>query len=320
MTAASLKKRTDMETRLQGTILIVTLWIVFFLAGLVIVFARSMRAELMASANQVAAIQAGAAERGAEQYALALVDQERDLVLTMSERSFQAIRSGNGFCWFLRPNYGDVQLPSFGLVDESSKVNLNSTPRERLLALPGMTAELAAAIADWRDADSEVSTGGAEDDYYLALPDPYRCKNSTLETVEESLMIRGMTTDLLFGLDLRGLRGGALGWNSNGLSVRSDAELARGLFDYVTVYSAESGGATGQPKVNVNDENGRQLSDLLGQVFGAARAGEISAKARPRPPFRDIFDFAIRGGLSPQELESIENRITASPRSATSGL
>ncbi len=30
-----------------------------------------------------------------------------------------------------------------------------------------MTAELAASIIDWRDEDSDVTTGGAESEYYL---------------------------------------------------------------------------------------------------------------------------------------------------------
>ena len=41
-----------------------------------------------------------------------------------------------------------------------------------------MTSELAASIIDWRDEDSEISTGGAEDEYYLLLSEPYNCKNS----------------------------------------------------------------------------------------------------------------------------------------------
>ena len=103
--------------------------------------------------------------------------------------------------------------------------------------------------------------------------------------------------------------------------VRSDLETARGLFDYVTVYSTvSSASSTSQQRVNVNDDDERRLSDMLKEVFGAARASEIAAKSRPRPPFRDIFDYAVRAGVSPQELESIADRITTSARPPSTGL
>ena len=68
-----------------------------------------------------------------------------------------------------------------------------------LLKLPDMTTELAASIVDWRDGDSEVSPGGAESEYYLLLSDPYYCKNGPFETIEEFLLIKGASSELLFG-------------------------------------------------------------------------------------------------------------------------
>ena len=51
--------------------------------------------------------------------------------------------------------------PWFGLVDEGSKLNLNTATAAMLEALPRMTPQLAAAIIDWRDTDSTVSDNGA---------------------------------------------------------------------------------------------------------------------------------------------------------------
>jgi type II secretory pathway component PulK len=61
-----------------------------------------------------------------------------------------------------------------------------------------MGAELAASIVDWRDADDEVTSGGAESEYYLLLADPYYCKNAPFETLDELLLVKGATRDLLF--------------------------------------------------------------------------------------------------------------------------
>ena len=58
----------------RGTVLIVTMLVLLVLAGLALVLSRAMRVEGDCSANNVAAAQAAAIERGAIQYVLAAVD------------------------------------------------------------------------------------------------------------------------------------------------------------------------------------------------------------------------------------------------------
>ena len=74
--------------------------------------------------------------------------------------------------------------------------------RDLLMALPGMTEETADAILDWLDEDEEPREYGAESDYYSSLSPPYAAKNGQLETVEELLLVRGVTPQLLFGADV----------------------------------------------------------------------------------------------------------------------
>jgi general secretion pathway protein K len=63
----------------------------------------------------------------------------------------------------------------------------------RLLEAIGLNADLAQAIADWIDADEEALPGaGAEDDYYLRLPSPYRAANHPVVELSELLRVRGM--------------------------------------------------------------------------------------------------------------------------------
>lgn len=62
---------------------------------------------------------------------------------------------------------------------------------ERLLAVLGLPADLAPALADWLDADSEVLPGGAEDGYYMALPQPYRASNRALVELGELVKVKG---------------------------------------------------------------------------------------------------------------------------------
>jgi len=88
--------------------------------------------------------------------------------------------------------------------DQQGLFNLNNLVREgkpsardaeilrRLLRTTGLHAELADAITDWIDADSDLlSADGAEDAYYLGLAAPYRAANQPLSGIEDLLRVRG---------------------------------------------------------------------------------------------------------------------------------
>ncbi len=90
------------------------------------------------------------------------------------------------------------------IVDEQGKLNLNNlvTGNQksdpdikafiRLLASLGLAAELAEAVVDWIDADSDLTGGsGAEDAYYLSLARPYRAANQSMQQVEELYRVKG---------------------------------------------------------------------------------------------------------------------------------
>ena len=61
----------------------------------------------------------------------------------------------------------------------------------RLLAILELPTDLADALADWLDADSEQPRGGAEDRYYLGLERPYLAANRPLVDVAELALVRG---------------------------------------------------------------------------------------------------------------------------------
>ena len=154
--------------RREGTVLIVAMWVVLVLAGLVLVFARAMRVEAIASANQVASQQAQCIAQGALRFVLANVETDP---ASACDLPCENLKIGDGCFWILRPDSEEDRSFAFGITDESTRINLNSVSQDTLLKLPGMTAELAAAVVDWRDADSEVSPSGAENEYYLLLED-----------------------------------------------------------------------------------------------------------------------------------------------------
>jgi hypothetical protein len=58
------------------------------------------------------------------------------------------------------------------------------------------------SILDWIDADDVQRAYGAEEEFYQALDRPRHCRNDSLGTIEELLLVNGMTPDLLFGYGL----------------------------------------------------------------------------------------------------------------------
>jgi hypothetical protein len=188
----------------------------------------------------------------------------------------------------------------YGLENESARINLNALllaelqgeegSRDQLLALPGMTEEIADAILDWIDEDDEPREYGAEIDYYSGLPVPYAPKNGTFDSVEELLLVRGVTSSLLYGLDQN--RNGIVDPHEEGGVIEAetadntDGVLDRGWAAYFTLYSEELNlTSQGEPRIFLNMEDMQQLYDELSAVFGEASATFIVAY-RQNGPYR----------------------------------
>jgi len=82
--------------------------------------------------------------------------------------------------------------------DAQARFNLNSAGDpaslrvlQRLLQMLRLDPQLANAVADWIDPDSEVRAGGAEDIDYLNLNPPYRAANRPMASVDELRLVRG---------------------------------------------------------------------------------------------------------------------------------
>ena len=191
---------------------------------------------------------------------------------------------------------GELGGIRYGLENESSRINLNSLllaelqtengGRDLLMGLPGMTEDVADAIMDWIDDDDEVRDFGAELDYYSGLDPPYAPRNGMMETVEELLLVRGVTPDLLFGRDIN--RNGMVDSHESAtpVVVEADAEGAmdRGWSAYFTLYSQERNASPlGQPRIYLNQESMQQLHAELSAVLPNEWANFIVAYRQNGP-------------------------------------
>src|SRR5262249_55584203 len=110
----------------------------------------------------------------------------------------------------LDPGSGAGTDPYFGVVDESGKINPNALMRldptgqqlhDVLMKLPNMTEDIANNIVAWMGGPAGVQGGGAQNDYYTGLTPPYRCRYGMLDSVNELMLVKGVTRQLLFGTD-----------------------------------------------------------------------------------------------------------------------
>ena len=157
------------------------------------------------------------------------------------------------------------------IIDQQGLFNVNSIVKggviqpdalarySRLLALLGLPAALGPTLADWLDADSEITPGGgAEDAFYGALTPAGVASNRPLVTVDELTMVAGYTP----------------------------AAMER-LRPFVTVLPVAAGGAinlnTAPPEVLAATIEGLTLED----------ANRLAA-ARATRPFLSTADFRTR--------------------------
>jgi len=185
--------------------------------------------------------------------------------------------SGSGSFSVVSP--GDPDNPSadgsslcFGGVCEGGKINLNAVMKmdptgttlyNLLMQLPNMTDDIANAIIDWIDPDDSPRPNGAETDYYSSLSPPYQAKNNYLDSLDELLLVRGVTPQLLYGGDR----------NRNGQidSGEDDGSgFGVGWSAYLTVYSRELNvDAKGNARIYVNDSDLQTLYTNLQSVVSA---------------------------------------------------
>src|SRR5262249_24236049 len=276
-----------------GIALVVVLLLLALLLPIVAEFAQAMRLEAVATSNYRASIAETWLAQAAYQRALAEIlpdslAQELDLKGTLAFRRAQlSIVSA--------PEGLDVRVEpgrlSYRLTDESARLNLNRATRDVLdRLLLAMDVEkstrdvIVDSILDWRDPNEEHRLNGAESDYYLALPVPYKSKNADFDSVDELVQVRGVTPELLYGRPgSPGLAEYVTVWGSGAINVNTVSPVVLRALGFS---EAEADPLTGRrPYVDLNGltpalrcGNQRTSSDVFrieAWAGGTAPAGRV---------------------------------------------
>ena len=242
------------------------------ITAILIVAVAASAASMMLAQQSAMIDQAGmvTARAQADLYAQAGVDWARGVLLEDLRRSREVDSLDEGWA---RPIAGipvDRAVVAGLIEDEQGKLNLNNLVSgksrsdvdfrmfQHLLALLGLPPELADAVVDWIDDDSDLSgAGGAENAFYLSLPRPYRAPNRAMVQVEELHRIRGF-----------------------------DARAVARLKPFVSALP-------GRTATNVNTASDTVLAALAG-----ASRDKVAAlvTARRAKPFANVADFSARAG------------------------
>lgn len=174
----------------RGIALVVVLWVLVLLTLVVGVYAVLTRTESLQARFLIDTTAARyAAEAGLHLAVFELRNPDEETRWVADGRPYEL-------------RFGDAVL-EIRVWDESGRVDLNRADEDLLVELfmsRGVeeleAVHLAAAIADWRDADDLVRPFGAEIDEYLAAGLPYGPANEPFGSVEELQQVIGMSWEL----------------------------------------------------------------------------------------------------------------------------
>lgn len=177
-------------SRQRGFALIVVLWVLALLGVIAAALLHDSGTETKIAYNLRENVKAEAlAEAAVQRAILGLLDPDEDGVWR-ADRTPYTFSLGDG-------------VAIIRLQSEAGKIDINSASDELITGLfvavgisEDKATELAAAVADFRDADSIPRVGGAEDEDYEARDATLESKDAPFERVEELMQVRGITPEI----------------------------------------------------------------------------------------------------------------------------
>lgn len=268
----------------RGFALLTVLGAVVILSAVALALSSSVRTEIVAATNRTDDLRAYYLAQAGLEEALFLLTN----VTAADVPTRQRLRAQVG-ARPLRVELGGGEA-LVTLRSEAGKLNLNQADEDqlrRLLAILGVNEDearrLALAIVQWRSPQTE-SGEDFFDRYYRSLPEPYEARHAPFRTVEELLLVRGMTREILYG---------TFELNDEGRVIHRG-----GLAEYLTTY-------TNSPLLDANSASYEVL-----RAIGVSESGARSILAA-----RAVKPFA-----TPAELQAaISSELAASRLSTAPG-
>jgi general secretion pathway protein K len=190
----------------SGIALLIVLWVVVLLLTIALSFSVMARTEIFSTLTfkeqlenkylAEAGLQRGVIElfyRAANKNRQALFVEEK-------------ILRTDGTTYMGKLENGSYKL---SMTDESGKININTLTDSSGIVLNNLLVNLGIeketadtivdSILDWKSPTGLHRLHGADSSYYSSLPNPYKAKNANFDNLEELLLVKGVTPDILYG-------------------------------------------------------------------------------------------------------------------------
>ena len=280
-------RRGELIKNEKGVALVLVLVVIALLVSLVVDFTYTMQVDVTLAANQRDEVKAlYAARSGVELARLTL--QEDDPAYDARDEAWALLDEHPGYL-----SEDDEGRFKGTIEDEASKFPINSIidqgevvparldQLERLFVLLDIDPELIYAIVDWLDENHDEGPGGAEDAYYAELSPPYPCKDGPLSSLEELLLVKGMTEEVFYG-----------------------TQEKKGLIHYLTIYSSEDG------KININTASPevlQSLSDQIDEDMAQAIVDYLREEPYKEGNLKDHIKFLVE--INEDECDNLQNNL-----------
>ena len=281
----------------KGFVVVVVLSVVGLLAVLLLGFSYKARASLRTADNYQKSQQALNCARAGLNIAIAAIRSNEDI---STDKTLSNLLSGETTFPF------DDGSCSIVVTDESGKLNINllidkdnkpdRSKIDQLLRLIDTLNRsrtdqdnmswvgygIAPAILDWMDNNEQVvllpfitrENLGAESDYYAGLEPPYKCANRPFNTIQELLLVKGVTP-----------------------------EVFERIRDYLTV--------GGDGKININTAP-KPVIESLSENMDSALA-QMIVERRKAKPYESIMELRDVPGMTDNIYSSIRDKVTLNP-------
>ena len=239
----------------KGLVIIAVLWMVVVLMVMTAILGRKSRLDMKVCIARMETVRCKWACRAGIEKAIAVLNEdetENDSLMDLwsdNAEDFNDVMLDQ--CWF-----------TVRVIDETSKLNINTATKEQLLGLPEMVEEIADAIIDWRDSDDTPSGLGVESGYYEGLTYGYRARNGPFRTLRELLLVKDVTEELFYGEDTN--LNGHLDYNERDRQESPPADDGDNVLDvgwaaYLTCYpTGSNAGSAGETTEGQTQSTGTQ--------------------------------------------------------------
>jgi len=194
----------------SGIALLIVLWIMVLLITMVFSFSVMARTEIFSTLNFKRQIENKyLAEAGLQCGIMELFYRAANKNKQVTFVEEEILRT-DGTAYTGKLENGSYQ---YRITDESGKIDINALTDSsgiilnNLLVNLGIDKETADTIVDsildWKSPTDLHRLHGSDSSYYLSLSDPYKAKNANFDSLEELLLVKGVTSDILYGNEER---------------------------------------------------------------------------------------------------------------------